>query len=274
MKAKKLIGKKKGNTMTRQKTYTTIILDRSGSMASTRMQAVQSYNEQVQQMKRNAKDQDIFCSLITFNGEVFEHLWCEPADKLQESSAENYIPDGATAMRDAIGFAIDKLESTTTADENTAYNVMIISDGEENSSKKYSAAALSEKIRAKQATGRWTFSYMGCSERYLEEIARQTSVPVSNMAVWSNSSRAKARHCLRAQNAKMDNYYTERTKGVVQLAGLYSEDQGKCANFEADFDDAAPAAADLVGADQDLQVSCSTAGNLANVFGNAVKVKL
>jgi uncharacterized protein YegL len=270
MKAKKLTGKKKGNTMTKQKTYTTIILDRSGSMLSTRMQAVQSYNEQVQQMKQNAKDQDIYCSLITFNGEVFEHLWCEPADKLQESSAENYLPDGATAMRDAIGYAIDKLQATTTADENTAYNVMIISDGEENSSKKYSIAALNETIKALQATGRWTFSYMGCSESYLEEISKQTSVPISNMAVWGNSTIAKARHCLRASNFKMGNYYAERSKGIVQTCGLYSNDVEKCADFEADFDaNNAIGAADLA----DQQVSCNTA-NLADVFGNSVKVKL
>jgi uncharacterized protein YegL len=270
MKAKKLTGKKKGNTMTRQKTYTTIILDRSGSMASTRLQAVQSYNEQVQQVKQNAKDQDIFTSLLTFNGDVFEHLWCEPADKLEESTAENYIPDGATAMRDAIGYAIDKLQATTVADENTAYNVMIISDGEENSSKKYSAAALSEKIRSLQSTGKWTFSYMGCSAQYLEEISRQTSVPISNMAVWGNSTREKARHCLRAANAKIGGYYTERAKGVVKLEGLYSEDSTKCADFEAEFDMNPVGAVDL----QDMQVSCSTSANATNVFGNAVKVKL
>jgi uncharacterized protein YegL len=271
MKAKKLTGKKKGNnTMTKKKTYVAIILDRSGSMQSTKLQAVQSYNEQVQQMKQNAKDQEIFSSLVTFNGDVFEHLWCEPAEKLQESSAENYFPDGATAMRDAIGYTIDKLQATTKADDDTAYLVLIISDGEENSSKKYTVGALNEQIRSLQRTGKWTFTYMGCSEQYLEEISRQTSIPVSNMAVWSNSTREKARYCFRATNAKIGSYYTERAKGMVMQDAVLSEDAVKCANFDADFD----AGVEVAGMPPMGDVNNLTSSNLADVFGNAVKVSL
>ena len=94
-------------------THVAILLDKSGSMAKTKEQAIVGFNEQIQQIKENAKDQDIRTYLITFNASVFEHVWGEPAEKLTEASAEDYIPSGGTAMRDAIGYTLQKLLDTT-----------------------------------------------------------------------------------------------------------------------------------------------------------------
>jgi uncharacterized protein YegL len=220
--------------MAKPKTYVTIILDQSGSMCDTKAQAVQGYNEQVQQMKLNSKDQDIFCSLITFNGEVFEHLWCEPADKLTEATAGDYNTEGSTAMRDAVGYAIEKLQRTTDAKEDVAYLVVIISDGEENTSRHYSVEAIRELKDSVDKTGKWTFTYMGCDDKYLNKVAAEMNIPISNVAKWSNSTHRAAAHGQHMNAVKMKSYYGARAKGVTAQNCVYSEDACKLADFTED----------------------------------------
>lgn len=213
------------------KTITTVILDASGSMDKIRQQAIRDYNEQIQQARENSKEQDVLLSLVTFNGEVYEHMWLESAKKATEASEDHYIPNGSTAMRDAIGYAIEKLKRTVKDDENTSYLFVIISDGEENSSQHVSAAALREMIEACQKTNRWTFSYIGCSEAHLKKVHQETSIPLGNMGVWSNESVQDAEFGLAAKNRRLRSYYTARSAGLTASNCLYSDSADKVASF-------------------------------------------
>lgn len=250
------------------KTYVSIILDQSGSMSATKNNAVQGYNEQVQQMKLNSKDQDIYCSLVTFNGEIYEHLWCEEATKLNETSSDDYDTNGSTAMRDAIGYTVNKLMKTTdTKDENNAYLVVVISDGEENSSSHFSAATLRELIDSVQKTKRWTFSYMGCDGQYLKKISKETNIPLENMAVWSNQSAKLATRGMQYSNMCIDKYYKSRAGGQSCSANLYNDKIGL-----ADFtEESMPISANLllVADKPDLNTMQM---NIANAFCNKTPV--
>lgn len=217
--------------MSKPKTQVAIILDRSGSMSSIRQQAVQNYNEQIQQMKENSKDQDIFCSLVTFNGNVFEHIWQKKAEELEEADENSFIPGGSTALWDGMGFTIQKLLDTTEDDENTAYLVIVISDGEENQSKNYNSASIKALIEKCQATNRWTFSYMGCSEEYLHKIAEQTSIPISNMAQWSNKSAEAMQFATASSLTRNSHYYGERARGRITTSCLMSDSASAPANY-------------------------------------------
>ncbi len=224
--------------MTKQRTYAAIILDKSGSMAGTQTQTIQGFNEHVQQFKENAKDQDIFVSLVTFNGEVFEHLWNEPADRLAEASTADYRPDGSTALRDAVGYTIDKLSETAQKGDNTSFLVIIISDGYENSSRHVSAEVLREKIQERQKRGNWTFTYMGCDESYLKQLSQDTAIPLSNMAAWNNKSAVRTRGGMNESRKKLAQYFTARSAGVRGMSACYhSVDEALCANYEDAGDD-------------------------------------
>lgn len=215
----------KGNMEKKLRTIVALILDQSGSMCTTVAQAVQGYNEQVQQMKLNSKDQEILCCLVTFNGQVYEHQWLVNANELSEAAPEDYITNGSTAMRDAIGYTLDKLIKTTDInDENNAYLVFVVSDGDENASQHYSAGSLRERIQTLQDTKRWTFSYMGCDEKYLKKVAAETAIPVANMAMWSNATPELATRGIKFAAAKMNKYYRERVSGKNCNSRLYSLD--------------------------------------------------
>jgi len=228
--------KGKNKKMARQKTYVCIVLDQSSSMASTKEQAIQNYNEQIDQQKLNSKDQDIFSSLITFNESVFEHHWCVPASELKTATNEDYVPGGMTAMRDAVGYAIRKLQQTVKPDENTSFLVVVISDGMENASKHFSIPQLRELVDSAQKTKDWTISYMGCSEDYLKEVSRQTGVAVANMAAFTNKNSRMYNFASAQQTNKLDDYYKARVGGMKCTRNLYSNDDAVCADWSKEED--------------------------------------
>ena len=223
-------------------TIVAIVLDSSGSMATTKRQTVQGFNEQVQQAKINAKEQkdvgDYKACVVTFNGEVFEHQWLVPVEELQEASFDDYEPSGSTAMRDAVGYTIQKLLDTTKPDDpNVAYFIYIVSDGEENQSKHYSIPGLRELVQSVERRPNFTISYLGCSPKYLQEIAMQTGTPISNMAAWNNLTPAAAAGGWSASNKRTDKLYKARARGVVKLECLQSDDVAVCADYSDEVGD-------------------------------------
>jgi hypothetical protein len=227
--------------VTKPKTYVAIILDKSGSMAATKNAAISGFNEQVQQLKEDSKNQEIYCSLVTFNGEVFEHLWNVPADQLSEANPADFVPGGNTAMRDAVGYTIQKLLDTTDhEDPNTAYLIVTISDGQTNQDRRYDWGSLKELTQGCEATKKWTFTYMGCTKEYLEELSRNTGTAASNMAAWSNSTSGGALRGFDNMRSRQKKYFTERAMGQMAAAN-YASDTSGVADFEAEAVEAAPA---------------------------------
>lgn len=228
--------------MSKPKTYVALLLDRSGSMWRTREQAVSSYNEYVQDMIARSKDQEIKISLVTFGGDIQEHLWIEDVSNLQEANSEDFVPNGGTPMRDAIGYTIQKLKDTTDPNEDAAYLVVVISDGEDTSSSQYAKPLLKEMIEGCQGSGKWTFTYLGCSESYLKELAHETGVPVANMAAWSNADLNKAKRGLDYVGARYGAYFNARAKGVRSTFNMMSDVDGLCRNVSDDDPELAVAA--------------------------------
>jgi hypothetical protein len=250
------------------KTNIAIILDRSGSMWDIREQAVQGYNEQVGTLQENAKTQDINVSLVSFNDEVFEHYWLQPADKCERACQGDYVADGGNALWDAIGYTLDKLQETTDQnDPDTAFLVVIISDGQENSSRHVRAQEILQKITTLQDTKKWTFTFMGCSESYLRQLAGQTGISVQNMAVWSNATKGAAAAGYRQSNHKMTRYLRSRASGQSMSCDYYSESAGTVADFSEDDDADLPTPPISSGT-----VHCCSLGFAANTTDNPVPV--
>lgn len=219
-------------TKNKERTYVAIVLDKSGSMSPTKKQTISGFNEQIQQIKQNAKDQEIFCSLVTFDGEVYEHLWNVNANDLMEASDKDYIPCGSTAMRDAMGYTIQKLINTTNhEDENNAYLVIVISDGDTNQDRHYNSSALKELIEGCRGTGRWTFTYMGCTEEYVQKIARETAIPLANVAAWSNADNELACTGMLNQTRRAEKYFAARSMGQKACVNYMSDEVGQVADF-------------------------------------------
>lgn len=206
-------------------TKVAVLLDKSGSMQKRRQQAIESYNEQVQQIRLNSKEQEIRCCLVTFNGNVEEHLWNQPADTLQDATLEDYNPAGATAMRDAIGYVVKKwLAEPDYNDPDVTHLVIVITDGQSGDDKVYShhnadsMASYRELIEGCEASGKWAFTMMGCSKEYLIQLSRETGIPQSNFAEFSVKSKSAYDYANKQLGARTDNFLKKRSRGLVGAA--------------------------------------------------------
>lgn len=171
--------------MKNKKTYYLLILDKSGSMQSVLSQTVEGFNEQARMIKHlqaRYPKQEIMVSLTTFNDEIEHNMHVNKASEIKELVAcehnsfrksdpgsknkINYIPDGMTALYDAIGMSVNKLKNEISkeikSNKATAV-VVIITDGHENSSREYSFEAIRQLIDKLEKTEKWTFSYLGAT---------------------------------------------------------------------------------------------------------------
>ena len=124
-------------------------------------------------------------------------------------------------------------------DENTAFLLVAISDGAENSSSHYKSPhpderkVIREIFEGAQATGRWTFNFLLCSEDDVKRVAQATGVDPSNMGVWSNKTGENAARAMGANRMKVKKYFSGRTQGITgQSVGFHSEEAGVSQNYD------------------------------------------
>lgn len=164
---------------TRRIVHNLIILDESGSMGSIKQATVTGFNEIVQTIKgveEQFPDQQQFVSLITFNGLGTKiKLFDKRAKDLAELTIDKYRPDASTPLYDAIGFSVGQLQQITEGIENCDVLVTILTDGEENASREYTARAIKSMISGLSAKN-WTFTYIGANHD-VERVAFSLAIP-------------------------------------------------------------------------------------------------
>ena len=207
-----------------------LVLDKSGSMFKIKDAAISGFNEQIQQFKENSSDQDIRISIITFNGEITEHTWCSPVETMNEITSEEYKPAGATAMFDAMGYSIKKMMDTTEG-QDAAYLMIIISDGETNSDKQFNSSQVQSLIKDCQGSGKWTFSYIGCTAAALESVSKSVGIPMANMAQWTADTDTGVVKGLKSVAQRSKQYFTKRSSGDYRDINYMSDASGCSANF-------------------------------------------
>jgi Mg-chelatase subunit ChlD len=165
-------------TAKNNKTYYLLILDRSGSMESSAKMAISSFNEQLQlirKLNRKYTDQQLYVSLTIFNDEVSLLADREDPEKVEELSRKTYRPEGMTALHDAIGISVTKLDQKIRSEikgELATAVVVIITDGYENASMAFDGEAIRSMIKEYESSGNWSFSYIGSTPDALEEAGK------------------------------------------------------------------------------------------------------
>lgn len=202
-----------------RKNYVMMVLDESGSMASLYGQAIGAFNEQIQTVKNAKGDLEVSVSLVKFANEAQNTFVNEPIDKVPELTMLNYRPNGGTAMYDGVGRAIELLKlQPDINDPDVTVLMLIISDGEENSSKIFKATQIGEMIKQLQTTGRWTFTYAGANQD-LTKIKDTLFIPQGNMLSFDATPVGMA------QNNSM------RSVGTESLYASYAGGQSSVMNF-------------------------------------------
>ena len=184
-----------------------IVLDRSGSMGSMRQEAVDAFNEQIREIKKHSKELPTKVCLVTFSSNVDTPLfWNVDVDKIEDLTYDRYVPDGMTAMRDAVGYTVKRIqEIKDAAKKDTAILDMTISDGQENNSKEFSDKELAELVQESQKTKRWTFTYLGANQD-LSQVCASTGISAGSARAFC-ASPIGMKYASVAQQQGVSEYY-------------------------------------------------------------------
>jgi uncharacterized protein YegL len=160
--------------MKRGLTELVFILDKSGSMAGLELDTIGGYNAML--AKQQAVEGD--CRITTV---LFDHTYELLHDRIDIRAVgpiteREYFIGGSTALLDAIGRTIHKIANAQrhTADDYRAETVMfvIITDGYENASRRYSAERVKQMIELQKAEYAWEFIFLGANIDAVEAAGR------------------------------------------------------------------------------------------------------
>lgn len=137
-----------------------LVLDRSISMKPAWPQTISGLNEYFQSLRVQENEElEYRITMFNFYGKVekmYDRVTLDTIPTFREDriKADQY----GTALYDAVGEALSLPEVTNPA------LVVIITDGEENSSRKFYQYDVQKMITSKKALGNYTFVYLGASE--------------------------------------------------------------------------------------------------------------
>jgi hypothetical protein len=211
------------------KTYIGISTDNSASMQYIKKQAAKDYNTQIATIKENAiqHSQDVIVSVVNCgygsSDKVNRQIVNSSVTVLQPINESSYETNGrGTPLYDSIGELIEIFENSPDAnDTNVSFLLLIITDGEENSSRKWSASLLRDKIKKLQATDRWTFSFR-VPKGYGRSLISNLGLYEGNVQEWDVSTRGIEQATVAVQSA-MSGYFTARSKGSTSTKSFYSD---------------------------------------------------
>lgn len=177
--------------ITPKETYYLLVVDASSSMNHLTNSTISGVNEQIdtiKQLEKEFPDQKYYMSFIHFNDKVTIEYTNRSASSLEKITDKNYKTSGMTALLDAIGVGVnglnDKIKNKIESGEATAV-VVIITDGEENTSREYDIKKIKSIIKELTSTNKWTFTFVGAN---IDSISTASSYGINTKNVMSFSS--------------------------------------------------------------------------------------
>jgi uncharacterized protein YegL len=141
----------------------TVVLDRSGSMASCRDDAENGLNHFVDEQKKAAGAATF--TLVQFDTEYeFVHKGVD----LKSVGRLTLNPRGQTALLDAVGRAIaesgERIKGIAENDRPGLVVFVIVTDGHENASREFTLEQVRAAIVHQQDVYRWQFTFLGANQ--------------------------------------------------------------------------------------------------------------
>lgn len=166
-----------------------IALDESGSMAGTKQETISGVNEQIQELKKTSSIDSTF-TLVKFSGptDIKVIYSATPISEVKEITEEDYEPNGGTAMYDGVGRLLNEFQQKVDDNENTSYLVLVVSDGEENTSQEYDSPKIAAMIKERLATKRWSINYIGANQD-LTQVTQQMGINLGNSFKYASNVR-------------------------------------------------------------------------------------
>ncbi len=150
--------------MKKDMTELVFILDRSGSMSGLEDDTIGGFNSFVEKQKREKGE--CLVSTVLFNNRSNVIHDRVSLDKIEKMTRKEYFASGSTALIDAMGDAIHHISNVhryireEDVPESTIF--VIITDGKENDSHRYSSDEVKKMVSEKKEKG-WEFLFLGAN---------------------------------------------------------------------------------------------------------------
>lgn len=155
----------------KQYTDITVLLDRSGSMELIKPAMEEAFNTFIQEHKKVPSTR---ISLVQFDGSldydvVYQNVPITVAEKL------TLYPRGSTPLLDAFCKTIDatgaRLRNMPETERPDQVLMVVITDGQENSSKEFKREDVKSRVTRQQNDYNWQFVYLGANQDSFAEAA-------------------------------------------------------------------------------------------------------
>ena len=150
------------------------ILDRSGSMVGLEKETIGGYNSLIEKQKKSQGE--VYVSTVLFDG-ISEVLHDRiPLCEIQPMTEDEYYVRGCTALLDALGGAIHhignvhKYAKEEDRPEKTLF--IITTDGQENSSRRYTYKKVKHMVEKQKEKYGWEFLFLGANIDAIAEAER------------------------------------------------------------------------------------------------------
>lgn len=162
-----------------------LILDESGSMQGLESDTIGGFNSMIEKQKKLKIDTYVTTVVFSSSSKTL-HDRVKIAD-VKPMTDNDYRTGGTTALLDAVGIAInnlDKIENINAKDHKVI--VVIITDGQENSSREYNKQIIKNLISERQEKYEWDFLFLGAN---IDSVGEATSMGINaaNAVKYKNS---------------------------------------------------------------------------------------
>ena len=160
--------------MTKNYTELVFLLDKSGSMNGLEKDTIGGYNA----MLEKQKDVEGYAHVTTvfFNQEVELFHDRLPLSCVTPLSEKDYCVGGLTALLDAIGTTIERIHEIQKAEPQSKRSekviFVIVTDGLENASKRFSYSRLQNLIESQKRELNWEFIFLGANMDAIKEAGK------------------------------------------------------------------------------------------------------
>lgn len=162
-----------------------LILDKSGSMYGLEKDTIGGYNSMVE--KEKALDIDTKVTTVLFNDKSSTLFDRQDITTIPLLTTKDYYVGGMTALLDAVGNTITKLDAQMPKNDKTHQVIfVIITDGQENASQEYTKPMIKKLIADKQEQG-WKFIFLGANIDAVSE-AQKLGIDSNNAVKYRNTA--------------------------------------------------------------------------------------